>query len=428
MNSKWVKINLIYFFIIALLGILIRVGFFNGNFAINYKHMLHTHSHIAFLGWIYPILFISIVDNFLSKEKIIKGKYHLQFIITQIIIALMLISFLLQGYGLFSIIFSSIFQFMTYWFSFKIFKDWKDISNKYSVKFIKTGLLALIISSLGTWSLAVISAKGMAGSDIYEMAIYFYLHFQYNGWFTFAILGLLTDIIEKRNIKIPIKFIDLSYKLLAFSLFPAYFLSTLGKVNNNFISFIASISGVVQLAGASLFLVMLFKVRKELGQLFQGYTKVLMFISLSAFLMKNILQLMSVFPSLTDIAFNNRYIVIAYIHMIFIGFVSFFIFGYLGYFKLYDLKTTISKLGLNLLITGFCITEVLLITPGLNIFITNLSLLILLFSCVMGTGLFLFIINQFRLKKNLYKLYSSLTFRYKEELINYNMKNSFVKK
>ena len=60
MKTAWTRVSLIYFVIIAFLGILMRLGFFNGNFLLNFKHLLHTHSHIAFLGWIYPVLFITI--------------------------------------------------------------------------------------------------------------------------------------------------------------------------------------------------------------------------------------------------------------------------------------------------------------------------------------------------------------------------------
>ena len=48
----------------------------------------------------------------------------------------------------------------------------------------------MVISTMGPWAIAVISAKGLAGSEYFNAAIYFFLHFQYNGWFAFAIIGL----------------------------------------------------------------------------------------------------------------------------------------------------------------------------------------------------------------------------------------------
>jgi hypothetical protein len=393
MNTTWTRNSLIYFFIIASLGLLMRLGFFTGNFLLNFKHLLHTHSHIAFLGWIYPVLFISIVNNFLSSEQIVKGKYHLQFYITQFLIAGMLVSFLLQGYGLFSIIFSTIFQFMTYWFAFQLFRDWKK-DTRYSVQFLKTALWALVVSSLGTWSLAVIGAKGLAGSDINNLAIYFYLHFQYNGWFTFAILGLLMDLIEKNQIRFSGKLTELSFKFLTISLFPAYLLSILGKTNNSFIIYTAGAAGIIQIIGAALFLAMILRPVKELKELFRGLIKLLISVSLISFMLKNILQLMSVLPSLTEIAFNNRYVVIAYIHMVFIGFISMFLFGYLSYLGWYNLNSKLAKTGVIMLISGFSVTELLLITPPFKITIPALSLYILLFSCLMGAGIVAFLAGQ----------------------------------
>ena len=39
-------------------------------------------------------------------------------------------------------------------------------------------------------------------SDLYKNAIYFYLHFQYNGWFILALFGIGFYILEKQNIRI----------------------------------------------------------------------------------------------------------------------------------------------------------------------------------------------------------------------------------
>ena len=394
MNTNWLKVSLGYFLAIAIMGTLLRFGFFIGYFPVNSKYLLHTHSHIAFLGWIYPVLFIAIVNNFLEKKQIIKGNYKLQFIITQVILGGMLISFLIQGYGTVSISLSTIFQFLTYWFAYSFYRDLKDNKYIYSVKFIKTGLIAMVISTFGTWGLAVIGAKGMGGSPLYELAIYFYLHFQYNGWFTFTILGLLINLIERNNITFSKKYAVYSYKLLTFSLFPAYFLSVLGKSYFSLINFTAFFAGVIQLIGAICFLAVIFKIRNDLSILFNGAIKQLMSISVISFLLKNILQLFSVLPLLAELAFNNRYVIIAYIHMVFIGFISFFLFGYLSHLGWYSLNSTIAKTGSVLLVIGFLATEILLITPTLSILIPELTFLIFLFSTVMVTGISLFLFMQ----------------------------------
>lgn len=417
MNSKLLKISLLYFLIIAVLGTLIRFGFLSGFFLVNYKYMLHAHSHLAFLGWIYPVLFISIVNSFLNKEQIINGKYHLQFFITQIILAGMFISFLIQGYGIVSIIFSTIFQFLTYWFTFRFFRDWKmkpslEKTHNSSVKFIKTGLIALVVSSFGTWGLAVIGAKGMAGTTIYELAIYFYLHFQYNGWFTFSILGFFIWILESNKVEFSTKDCFFSLKLLAVSLFPAFLLSVLGKNPGNLVIFIAVAAGVAQMAGTIYFLKLQFKVRKDLSRLFNNYEKVLIAIAAISFSLKTILQLMSALPIFTEIAFNNRYIVIAYIHLVFIGFISLSLFAYLSKTGGYILNSRVAKTGVSLLVIGFSLTEILLISPVFFILIPDFTTLMFLFSTLMAVGIGLFVLAQFYFRKEIWFLNDLINTRY----------------
>lgn len=204
MKTGWVKFSLFYLLSIALLGSLMRLGFITGAFAENYKHILHAHSHIAFLGWVYPVLFLALTNNFLKPAAIEKGKYHLQFIITQFIIGGMFIAFLCQGYGVFSIILSTIFQLMTYWFTFRFLADLKkEQGNNFSIpaRFARVALWSLFISSFGTWGLAVINARGLGKTGLYNMAIYFYLHFQYNGWFSFSIISLFFCLIGKTQDK-----------------------------------------------------------------------------------------------------------------------------------------------------------------------------------------------------------------------------------
>ena len=199
----WVKVSLFYFFSIALIGVGIRYSFLSGFFPIEYKNLLHTHSHIGFLGWIYPMLFLLITNSFFTKEQIKKSKYKLQFYITQVLILLMLFSFLYQGYGLFSIIFSSLFQLMTYWFLFTALKNLSQNEKTISSKFTSIALISLFISSLGTWALPIIKVNKF--DYFYEMAIYFYLHFQYNGWLSFSLLGLFFKNIENKEINYNLK-------------------------------------------------------------------------------------------------------------------------------------------------------------------------------------------------------------------------------
>ena len=55
-----------------------------------------------------------------------------------------MVTFIFQGYALYSILFSSLFQLLNYWFTYRFFKDVKKsekaINHKFSLQFIKVGM------------------------------------------------------------------------------------------------------------------------------------------------------------------------------------------------------------------------------------------------------------------------------------------------
>lgn len=384
MTSNYFKIPLVYLFIISFLGLSIRYGFFTGNFLTEYKHLLHTHSHLGFIGWVYSILFLLLTKEFLSEEVIKKGHFKLQFWLTQVLILGMLISFFKSGYGVVSITLSSIFQFISYWFIISFYKYAKYEKNDYSTKFAFVSLFSLFFSSLGTWALAVVASKGFAGSDLYLMCIYFYLHFQYNGWFTFAIIAIY---LKKFQNKLDLNKTRLFFYLSTITLFSGYFLSLVGfEVDANLIT-VAGLSGFISLITLLIIFKEIFKnimhYRKEMFlELF-----FLSLVSIFSFSLKNVLQLLSVLPIFKELAFKNRFVVISYIHLYLIGFVTTSLLITLIISK----KIVFSKLsryGFHFLLSGFAITELLILEGGFGIMHTRA---LFGFSLLMITGILLIV-------------------------------------
>ncbi|MEK7433973.1 MAG: hypothetical protein AABZ74_12625 [Cyanobacteriota bacterium] len=392
LNKKWVNLSLFYFSSIAIIGCLIRYGFFSGNFLTNYKYLLHTHSHIAFLGWIYPCLFILIVNSFLSSEEIIKGRYKLQFYITQILIILMFIAFLIQGYAFFSILFSSLFQLMTYSFAFRFFKDSKKSVNKklLSIKFIRIGLLSLVISSIGTWFLPITILKHLNETNWYNSAIYFYLHFQYNGWFLFALLGIFYKFLEKNKINYNIKNANISFISLSISIVPSYFLSILGLTENMLIKEIAFVGSFFEIIAIIYFLKTIFKEKEVISNTIKTVSEKTIFLaSISALVIKIGLQFLSNFSYFHQLSFSNRFIVLSYLHLTLIGFTSFFLIFLLSQNNYISLNKQISKIGITSLLFGFITSESFLTLGGLGFNINNVMILIFIFSLFMALGIIL---------------------------------------
>ncbi len=198
MYYNWIKLNYLYFISVAMLGLLMRFAFLG--LLAPYTHLLHTHSHIAFLGWVYPTLMILLINFFLDKETILIYKFKLQIIITHLLILAMFISFFWQGYGFYSILSSSLFQVASYWFIFSFFKALKKSRESQSSPVAKSLLMialwALFVSTFGPWAVGIIKASGFGDSNWYKMAIYYYMHFQYNGWILFALFALFFKPVE----------------------------------------------------------------------------------------------------------------------------------------------------------------------------------------------------------------------------------------
>ena len=97
MKKEWSKISLIFLFLVALIGTLLRSAAF---IQLPFEHinLVHAHSHVAFQGWVYTIMIQLITNTFLNEDQIKKGRYPLQFILTVFVVVGVLISFSLEYY------------------------------------------------------------------------------------------------------------------------------------------------------------------------------------------------------------------------------------------------------------------------------------------------------------------------------------------
>src|SRR5699024_5485723 len=100
--------------------------------------------------------------------------------LSTIVTLFMLLAFLYEGYALYSIILSTLHIVTEYWAILFIFTTIKlhPAFSEISRLFIKTGAIMLFISSFGPFGLGAIASTGLKDSPLFEMAIYFYLHFR----------------------------------------------------------------------------------------------------------------------------------------------------------------------------------------------------------------------------------------------------------
>jgi len=143
-TSFWIRFSILNLLFVAFLGLLMRykIGF---EFPLlNQKNLQHSHSHFAFAGWVTHTL-ITLIIAFLQKHdtlnKIAFKKYNLILIGNLICSYVMLFSFIIQGYGAISITFSTLSIFVSYWFAYVFFKDYKLLeTSSVAIKMVQSPL------------------------------------------------------------------------------------------------------------------------------------------------------------------------------------------------------------------------------------------------------------------------------------------------
>jgi len=376
MPTSWINISLGFFFVVALIGTSLRLAAFVP-LPLEYAHLVHAHSHVAFQGWIYTLMMLLLVRLYLSPEQIRRGRYPLQFQLTAVVLCGVLVAFSLQGYGLYSILFSTLFQLLNYWFIFSFFKHTKTGGSPnpqtLSLLFIKTGLWAGLLSTLLPFGIGILSAKGLAETEIYHSFVYTFLHLQYNGWFLFVALGLFYKFLEINAIPYSRQYGRTFFWLFALALLPAIGLSLLGMSFWSFIFLPAMLAAVLQGLGLLFFLLSLSrKLLRVIGQK-GGWFQLYLLIFLLSFLLKVVLQSFSVLPFFREYVFSNKLLILAYLHLSFIGFLSFLLLALLVDFKWLPLNR-LSKAGSVLLPAGFVGSELLLLLGGTGLHYNHLAL------------------------------------------------------
>ena len=364
-TRKDIQWAFLYFIITILLGLSLRVSYIADVF-FNIRHVTHSHSHIGLLGWIYTILSSLICQYFLRETD--RKPYFILFLCTQFCILGMLFSFPFGGYFLYSIIFSSLFIICTYWFSifflkrskkynFIRFSISKSVDTEHdkplSLKFVHWGIYFLILSSIGIWLLPLAIVKAGKGSDWYNSALYFFLHFQYNGWFLAVLFGLLVGEIEYKSL--------LNSKRLKGALYN-FVIGTIGSVTLSWVGFfnepilyiIGNISGFLLLAS-------IFELYRAYIQLEKPAFLMQMFLLLC--MLKTIFMFLGSFPWIAEVVLPNREFVISYLHFTFLGVIGF---GVLHFLEK-NLHIHFPYWSLSLYTTAFVGSEILITYKGIAI-------------------------------------------------------------
>lgn len=393
MPRSWIVTALINFFIAAILGLLMRYVFLNP-LDFNFRYLTHAHSHVAMLGWVYLMLFTLITYYFVPEKRKI---YNYLFWITQFAVVGMLFSFPFQGYAAVSISFSTLHIFSSYYFIRLVWKDMRpqSLPEKY---LLRASLLFMLISTIGVWCLGPAVATLGNQSAFYNIAIQFFLHFQFNGWFLFAVLAVLFNLFLNFRITIKINQFKAFFWLLIISTILTMALPVSWYITNPVFIGINVIGILLQGTAAIVFIKMMNSGWKSFWTGIPALARYLFYFAFVCLVMKVILQSTSLLPEIAEISSQVRNFVIGFIHLLMLGVISGFLLAFLFQSLPQNLKSSFLKPGTFIFITGFIGTEILLFLQGAVFYwgsgnLPHYYLSLFILSSFMVIGIFCFILG-----------------------------------
>jgi hypothetical protein len=306
---------------VALLGFVLRSKILFSLPFIDYKNLLSGHSHFAFGGWAALALVTLMVYDLLPAEnrKIYQGiLWGLQ--ITAWGMAL---TFPFTGYAPLSIIFSTAHILVGYLFAFLFTRDAIRFIREKSIRWLSiTGVVCLVLSSIGPFGLAYMMATNWGNANNHRDFIYTFLHFQYNGFFTLAALSLFASRLLAISTRVLPSIRRFSV-ILSLSILPTLFLSLLWHNLTSF--YIISIAGCcLILAGLIYFGRIFFNTWKE--EPFRNtIARSLFIISFLSLGLKMVLQIGPIFPGLGTAVYGDRPLIIGFLHLVFLAFLTLYL-------------------------------------------------------------------------------------------------------
>lgn len=392
MRKSWILVCFINFFIASLMGLLLRWMYVTPIEGINFQFLMHGHSHVAMLGWVYLMLYCLIFDSFIPKKTQEKPIYNRLFWVTQLAVVGMMIDFPAQGYAFVSILFSTLHIFCSYYFCHLVWKDAKPATFP-EKRMLRTALFFMVFSTLGVWCLG--PAVGLMGkaSAFYQIAIQFFLHFQFNGWFLFAVLALF---FKHSKLNIDSKEFLLFYNLFTIGTVLTLALPVSWSLPNPIFYWLNTVGVIIQLFSAMVFIPLIRHQFQEFFAPLPSLEKTVYRFAFFSLALKIIIQLAVLVPELTQVSHQIRNFVIGYIHLTMLGIITGFLFAFAFQANFINPKNTVQKWGTILFLLGFVATEILLFLQGIWQFLNNGSFpnyyqILFLSSILLPAGLLMFI-------------------------------------
>lgn len=349
------RVPLFFFALAACFGLLLRWHVVYPLDGITYPYVLHAHSHVMFLGWVTNVLLVFVIDRFVPTSK--AKWYRKAFYWAQALLVGMSVSFPFQGYGVASIVLSTLHTALIVVLALRFFRISKTLPGSASLWYMRTALIYFLVSAVGPLAIGATGAMGLAQSQWYYLSVYYYLHFQYNGFFTFGALAVVLNLLDLKGITYDRAEVLRAGRILAAACVPAYFLSTLWADPGLIFNGVGFLAAALQIVSLVLLVRFLRTIVVEVSAKLSRAGVRLLFLAFACYVIKLFAQWISAFPEVAHLAAANRPYVMAYLHLVLIGTITL---PLLTWYLERGLFWHLARIALVIVVVGFFFTEVLL--------------------------------------------------------------------
>jgi hypothetical protein len=364
--NRWVDILIFNFCVVALLGFTLRSKILFSIPFLDYNRLLDAHFHFAFGGWVTLALVVLLIHEVLEPAQNTKQVYKWLPVCFLVSAWILLISSPLPANSVGASLCSTIFILVTYIFSWIFARDIMKAGISKTVKLLALSSIAcLVLSSLGIFALAYLFGTKSLNTFAYRDALYTYLHLQYNGFFTLALFAILFHKLELRMSLESKKRVHQFAVLLVISTLPSLFLTYLWR-DPNVVYKILAICGSVTLLASFIYFLRAALSLKEIFFDDHPLIRSMAFLSMAAFALKIFLQSFTLFPAVGNAVFGDRPVIIGFLHLVFLGFVTLFLFTWFVQNGYLNIKSAFTRFVLIFFTIAVILNEAVLMTQGLG--------------------------------------------------------------
>ena len=369
-QCRWVSILIFNFCIVAFLGFVLRSKILFSIPFLDYNRLLDAHFHFAFGAWVTLALAVLFIYGIHPSEIVLKPSYRWLPVGILLSSWLLLIASPLPANSAGASTCSVIFILVTYVFSGALILAIRRALVSKTVKMLAiSALVCLILSSTGVFALAYLFATKSLNPFAYRDALYTYLHFEYNGFFTLGVFALLFHKLDRSMTdQSKVKAFQFSL-MLVLSIVPSLFLTYLWRDPNDVYRIIAVCGSIMLLITFISFVRLAFSLR-DISMRATPLMRTVGYISMLSFGLKIFLQVFTLFPAIGNAVFGDRPVIIGFLHLVFLGFVTLFLMAWFAFHGFLDLKQSFTRFALVVFTVAILLNEAALMTQGLGAMFT----------------------------------------------------------